>query len=161
MSKGMSHLLNASQIADYFLLKAHQDGKPVTNKKLQKLLYYAQAWSVTQRGKKLFADKIEAWVHGPAIKEIYLKYRNFGSSPISVDVSDKAVIGIPQDVQEFLDEIWKVYGKFDAAYLEQLTHSETPWLKAREGLDANVGSDKEITTDSMREYYSVLAEKAQ
>ena len=36
--------LSALDVAKYFLCKAHQEGDLVTNLKLQKLLYYAQAW---------------------------------------------------------------------------------------------------------------------
>ena len=162
MSTDMAHSkeeLSANQIADYFLHKASKDDKPITNKKLQKLLYYAQAWSVAKRNEKLFEDKIEAWVHGPAIKSIYLAFKHFGSEPIKKEIPEESISAIPEDVQKFLNEIWTVYGKFDAAYLEQLTHTETPWQKARDGIEANQTSENEITIDSMQEFYSALLDK--
>jgi uncharacterized phage-associated protein len=163
MSTSMAHnstQLSASQIADYFLFRASNDAKPITNQKLQKLLYYAQAWSLAGRDEKLFDEKIQAWIHGPAIPEIYLEYKQFGFEPIKKDVTEENVSQIPDDVKKFLDEIWTVYGKFDAAYLEQLTHSEEPWLKARAGLEAHVGSENEITLDSMRDFYRAKLETA-
>jgi uncharacterized phage-associated protein len=155
----MPGTLNASRVADYFLFKAQAEDKPVTNKKLQKLLYYAQAWSLAIRNEKLFEEKIEAWVHGPAIKSIYLAYKEFGAQPIKKEISPESVADIPEEVQKLLNEVWTVYGKFDAAYLEQLTHSEAPWVNAREGLEANQSSETEITSESMREYYSTLLER--
>lgn len=160
MSKDMAHSLSANQIADYFLFKGNSDSRPISNKKLQKLLYYAQAWSLVTRGEKLFNDKIEAWVHGPAIKSIYLEFKEFGASPIEKSISEREINEIPVDVQQLLDEVWTVYGSFDATYLEQLTHSETPWQKAREGIDSNLPSENEITTDSMRAYYSHVLEES-
>lgn len=151
--------LSASNIADYFIRKGTAEGRPLTNKKLQKLLYYAQAWSLAIRNEQLFPDKIEAWVHGPAIKEIYLAYRSFGSEPIKKEVSAEMVKDISSDVKKLLDEIWTVYGKFDGNYLEQLTHSELPWQKAREGIEAHVASENEISPESMREYYKDVLEK--
>lgn len=53
-----------------------------------------------------------------------------------------------------VDEIWKVYGKFDAEYLEMLTHSEKPWQEAREGLQSHESSENEIPTEMMRSFYS-------
>ncbi len=73
--------LSGQNIAEYFLWKASNESRPVTNKKLQKLLYYAQAWSLVLRDKKLFDDKIEAWIHGPAIRKVYLGYKEFGFNP--------------------------------------------------------------------------------
>jgi len=62
--------IDADLIADYFIYKGKEENKPITNKKLQKLLYYSQAWYLVFNKKPLFKDKIEAWVHGPAIRTI-------------------------------------------------------------------------------------------
>jgi len=157
----MAHtpVLSAQNIAEYFLWKGQTEKQPVTNKKLQKLLYYAQAWSLVMRDKKLFNDKIEAWVHGPAIREIYLEYKNFGFNPIKKKINERTIKAVPADVKKFLDEVWAVYGKRDAAYLEHLTHSEEPWQKAREGVEPHIGSENEISLDSMRAFYSSKLEQ--
>ena len=57
-------------------------------------------------------------------------------------------------MQEFLNQVWAVYGKYDAAYLELLTHSEEPWQKAREGVEPNVGSENVISLDDIKTFYS-------
>ncbi len=147
---------HAAEIAKYFIHIANRESKHITNKKLQKLLYYAQAWSVTARQKPLFRDKIEAWVHGPAIRSVYLKYKSFGFAQILQVVAESELSKITIDDKKFLDEVCTVYGKFDSSYLEQLTHSEKPWLDAREGLEAHVGSENEITHVSMEEFYATL-----
>ncbi len=146
--------LSASQVAEYFLFKAQESKKPVTNKKLQKLLYYAQAWSLATRNERLFEDKIEAWVHGPAIKSIYLSFKEYGATPITKQAETLQVQAISPEIQGFLDQIWTIYGKFDGGYLEQLTHSESPWIDARQGLEANQSSEIEITPEAMQTYYS-------
>lgn len=144
-------------VADYLLLKAKQEGKIVTNKKLQKLLYYTQAWSLALNDKKVFDDKIEAWIHGPAIKKVYLEYQKFGASPINKDVSEEVVSRMPEDLLPIIDQVWDVYSGFDANYLEYLTHSEKPWQDARAGLEPHISSENEITPQSMKEFYSTLA----
>jgi len=151
--------LNARQVAKYFIWKANSEEKAVTNKKLQKLLYYAQAWSLVLRDKKLFGDKIEAWVHGPAIRDVYFEYKKFGFGPISENVKENDLEKISSDTKKFLDQVWSTYGKKDAAYLEYLSHSETPWQKAREGLEPHIGSENEISTKDMKEFYSSKIKK--
>lgn len=152
--------LTALAVADYFVWISNKEGKPVTNKKLQKLIYYAQAWSLALSNKKIFDDKIEAWVHGPAVRSVYVQYKKFGFSPINEAPAEKKIEKLPQDVQNFLKDVWTVYGKFDAEYLELLSHSEMPWQKARENIEPNIGSENEISIDDMRAFYSAKLQSA-
>lgn len=156
----MAHIiLTANKVAEYFIWKAQSDKKSITNKKLQKLLYYAQAWSLVLNDKKLFNEKIEAWVHGPAVRDVYVEYKKFGFGPITESISDDIVAKISEDTKNFLDQVWSVYGKRDAAYLEYLSHSEMPWQKAREGLEPHIGSENEISLQDMKEFYSSKLKK--
>ncbi len=153
--------LKVDDVVKYFLWKGQESKRPITNKKLQKLLYYAQAWSVTMNDQPLFEDKIEAWVHGPVVRSVYNNFRKFGYSTIDAAVDSKELNEIPSKSKTFLDEIWRLYGKFDSSYLEMLTHSEEPWQMAREGLVSHEGSNNEITLESMKEYYSQKLQVAQ
>lgn len=145
--------LTALMVADYLLYKAKKEGAQITNKKLQKLLYYVQAWSAALQEKRIFEDRIEAWVHGPAIKAVYLEYQKFGAQPINKAVSEADIQDIPKEVASHIDQVWSVYGKYDGNYLEQLTHSESPWQDARKGLEPHISSETEITFESMRDFY--------
>lgn len=149
MSDG-SKKLDALQVAEYFILRSNEAKKPITNKKLQKLLYYAQAWSLVLNKEKLFPEKIEAWVHGPAVRSVYVKYKEFGFNPIQKDVDP---VSMALKTRKLLDTVWNVYGKLDPAYLEQLTHSEGPWREAREGLQDCESSENEISLKTMRDFY--------
>ena len=142
------------KIARYFIHLANQQNSPITNKKLQKLVYYAQAWSLVLCNKEFFPDPIEARVHGPAILSLYSQYKSYGFNPIKEVITSGSISGISQDKKKLLDNIWSVYGKFDAGYLEMLTHSEKPWQEARAGLEAHESSKNVISTDSMKQYYS-------
>lgn len=141
-------------VAEYFIEKSNKEGWPITNKKLQKLLYYSQAWSLVLRDKKLFNEKIEAWVHGPAIKSVYVEYKNFGFSPIKKETDSVLLKTISSEDQKLLNSVWSVYGKLDADYLEMLTHSESPWQNARQGLQSSESSENEISPLSMKNFYS-------
>jgi len=119
---------------------------------LQKLAYYAQAWSLALRDEPLFHSRIEAWPHGPVVKELYRAFNSwkanaidFGEGRESREASDGE--------RRLLDAIWRGYGRFSASYLREMTHSESPWLNARGSLPENAPSDAEITPDSMRSYF--------
>jgi uncharacterized phage-associated protein len=159
-NKQSTTAMDALTIADYFIWKSQQEGIPVTNKKLQKLLYYAQAWSLVLQNKPLFKQEIEAWVHGPAIRDVYFTFKEFGFSPIKKEV-DLANLKLSGEDTKLLDEIWRVYGKFDATYLETLSHSEKPWQEARAGLDGDTPSENIIAPATMRDFYSGLLKKSQ
>ena len=146
-------ILKAQDVGRYFLYLAAKEKEPITNKKLQKLVYYAQAWSLVLNNKRLFKDPIEAWVHGPAVRNLYVQYKRFGFAPIQEEVATDE-INIPEKTKEFLDSVWKAYGRLDAGYLEMLTHSEKPWQKAREGLQSCESSRNEISLITMKKYYS-------
>lgn len=140
--------------ADYFIIKSNEDGLVITNKKLQKLAYYAQAWNlVLNNGSPLFDDPIEAWMHGPAIRALWHKYRENGFSPIAAKPKTPT---FSDDESFVLSEVWRVYGRHDADYLEALTHSEEPWLNARRGLDASDSSSIVIDINQMKDYYTRL-----
>lgn len=145
---------SAKDIAEYFIWKAAQKKRIITNKKLQKLVYYAQAWYlVSSQGKeKLFPEKIEAWVHGPVVPSLYYKYKKFGFDPIDPQLGNEN--GVSAEIKELLDEVWNEYGELDADTLEALTHGELPWRDARKSLDRDEFSSTEIDTSLMAFYYS-------
>ncbi len=140
-------------VAEYFIRKSQLDSRVVTNKKLQKLLYYAQAWSLVFNDKKIFDDPIEAWVHGPAVPAVYSEFKKFGSGNISLIVDEKDFDFLLPEDKTVLDDVWKAYGKFDGDYLEILAHNESPWQTARDGIDADESSSNEISVELMKEYY--------
>ena len=153
-------ILKVQDVGRYFLYLASQQKNPVTNKKLQKLVYYAQAWSLVLNGKKLFNEPIEAWVHGPAIRSLYVQYKGYGFAPITEKIEREDVSNIFGKTKELLDTVWKSYGKLDAGYLEMLTHSEKPWQDARNGLQNYENSKNEITPKSMKNFYSEKLEQS-
>lgn len=142
---------SAQDIANFFIWKAEKEGQKLTNKKLQKLLYYAQAWHVVfNNGNPLFNEDIEAWIHGPVVRVVYDFFKKFGFNPI---VLKDASNPVDEDSSSFLDQVWKIYGGFDAEYLEMLTHREKPWQEARQNLDSDERSSTVISLDAMKSFY--------
>ncbi len=149
MSKHLAETIN------FFILRSNESsGKlPITNKKLQKLLYYAQAWNLVFNDKKLYTEDIEAWIHGPVIPVVYHKYKAFGRMPIQEDVSLDETVFTHNEL-DVLEQVWKVYGKFDGDYLEMLSHSEDPWIMARGKAEVTESCTTVIDPLVMRDFYT-------
>jgi uncharacterized phage-associated protein len=140
----------ARPVADYFIIFSHEVGDPISNLKVQKLLYYAQAWYLALKDKPLFPERIEAWVHGPAIPPVYGEFKGWAWQPIN---EDPASPKLALQVKKHLDQVMRRYGPKTAYELELLTHSEKPWRDARKGLPPDAPSHAIITHSSMRDFY--------
>lgn len=150
-----STTLTPGLVANYFILKVDEDaGDTMTNLRLQKLVYYAQAWHLALTGEPLFADNFEAWVHGPVIPHLYRKYKGYGWNAIPQNSVEWPQLS--DETREILDEVWDTYGPFTAKALETLTHSEDPWRDARQGYEPGTPSSRIIPQDIMRRYYANL-----
>jgi uncharacterized phage-associated protein len=141
-------------IVDYFIYVANDTGSFISNLKLQKLVYYAQAWYLGIYDTPLFDDDFEAWVHGPVIPALFYKYKEFGWAPILKEVQKPQ---FAQELEEFLEDITEVYFIREGLELEMMTTREDPWINARKGLARDEPSHAIITKDSMRNYYKERA----
>ena len=148
-------MLSCFDVADFFIQKANKTGSFISNLKLQKLVYYAQAWHLGIHGTPLFDEDFEAWIHGPVIPSLYQEYKIFRWEPIKKEVTTVP----PKEFIEFLEEVSEEYFSCDAYELEQMTHAEDPWLIARKGIAADIPSNKIIEKEWMKEYYGKRAEE--
>lgn len=151
----MQNCISCHHVADFFLLKIDQNaGDSITNLKLQKLCYYAQAWHLALFGKKLFEGKIEAWAHGPVVPELYNRFKKYKWECIdALDTKTDPYSDLHWDDLEFLDMVWEKYGSFSGITLEKMTHKEDPWKLAYGDRPYGSRCDVEITAESMEKYY--------
>lgn len=144
-----------NDVADFFLAYGNETGDPVTNLRLQKLVYYAQAWYLANYEKPLFSAEFEAWVHGPVIPELYHEYKVCKSHHIETELSlEKVERRFDDDTLDFLREMADVYMPFTTYHLERMTHLEEPWIAARGGLPADAVCNNIIPKQSMSVYYA-------
>ena len=122
----------------------------MTHKKLQKLCYYIQAWSLAVFGRRFMDCEFEAWVHGPVCKELYNVCKTDINAVFALQ-EDEFVFD--QEQNEFMDLVLRLYGDRTGNELELLTHSEDPWLEARGNLKYWVTSNNVICDDTMATYY--------
>ncbi|MBP7279400.1 MAG: DUF4065 domain-containing protein [Sedimentibacter sp.] len=121
--------------------------------KLQKLVYYCQAWSLVWDEAPLFSEKIEAWANGPVIRDLFNYHRG-------LYYLDVIPIGNPDLLNEKQKETVKAvvdyYGAMKSQQLIDLTHLETPWKNARMELSAAERGNIEIKISDIADYYSSL-----
>ena len=150
--------LTYKDIADYFIALANEKGMRITNLKLQKLVYYAQAWFLAAYDEKIFNEDFQAWKHGPVLQPLYDDYNHHSAQPIMrKDLGKRKIDEIENKLgekAEILNEVCDKYFVLSAYKLKRLTHEEMPWNKAREGLEPNVPSNRKIKCEWMNEYYS-------
>lgn len=124
-----------------------------TAMKLQKLLYYAQAWSLVWDERPLFQARIEAWANGPVVREVW-KYHRGMYLVRTWEAGNADALKVAE--RETVDAVLGFYGDKTPQWLSDLTHMEAPWQEARKGVPIGQACGNEITPAAMLEYYSSL-----
>lgn len=129
--------LNSLAVANWFIDVSGRQGQEITAMKIQKLVYYAHAWSLALDNKPLVNERVEAWRWGPVFPDIYDAAKHFGSKPVTSRLSnfydDPPVIDDSDYRISLLQKIWTLYGNYSAAQLSRMTHAPgEPWEKAWE-----------------------------
>jgi len=132
---------------------------PYTHTRLEKLAYYCYANYLCTTGKRLFADSIYAFAHGPVVGSVYdtLKEYSKGTGgvllkfdqqapdrdddkPVKVKfkpIEIRSKLRFAEDGSEKVDFIDKTvvrYERYSTADLVEMTHQpDTPWSKAYTG----------------------------
>lgn len=146
-------------VAKHYLVRTNFDGDLISPLKMQKLVYYAYAWSLVKGDTKLFDEKLEAWPNGPVFPNLYHELKGFGASPISTDIIndegavEKKISDLPEKIRQIIDYVYDKYSALTAFELVTLTHNESPWRNARKGLEPTDTVSNQIKDeDILKEY---------
>lgn len=147
----MANVLDTAQ----YIIELFRDKNrlPITAMKLQKLVYYSQAWSMVWDGKAIFDEPIQAWKDGPVCPALYNVHR--GSLNVNYIAAGRSWM-LTQNHKETIQGVFDNYGSLSAEQLSDLTHMESPWKEARCGLAPTEKGDTVITLYAMAEYYRDL-----
>lgn len=157
--------MDALTLSPYIIAKSNLAGDGITNKKLQKLLYYVKAWGLVYFEDGVLSDMFEAWVHGPVCPVVYQAYKKFGFGLIDSNMSEEEAMSLVagfrnkrddeglSDKMDMVDVVFEKYGQITSLQLELLTHEEDPWKEARRGLSPIENGNRVITEESMRRFY--------
>jgi uncharacterized phage-associated protein len=127
----------------------------VSAMKLQKLMYYSQAWNLVWEEEPLFEDDFEAWANGPVLPALYARHRGMFKvdANLFADADSSELSAVER---ENIDKVLSFYGEKTAQWLSDLTHQENPWRDARGDLPVGASSSTIIPQAAIHEYYSSL-----
>lgn len=137
---------SALEISHYILTRCYEVGNPVSNLKLQKLLYFIQGKFYEEQGTPLFSDDFVARKVGPIVPEVYYEYSVYGGTTLvntyETNIKDPDKTLIDTIINKYIDvPVWK---------LIEMTHGKrTPWVLAYEE-----GKEKIIPKSLFAEYFA-------
>ena len=153
----MLQKIDSIDLANYILYKYGS----MSHLKLQKLLFYCDAYHLAYFDEELITDKFEAWVHGPVSKKVFdsLKDKSILYADLRFSGDEKQVqqkyLNLTIDQRVLIDEILSVLSTWSGLQLETSTHNEKPWQEARYGLSAGDRCDKEISKETTKLFYKL------
>ncbi len=134
----------------------------VTPLALQKLLYFAQGIFMAQYNRPLFEEDCMAWIHGPVYEKVYDLFRDFKYNPIDdkrFAMIKGRFVNLTEEQKEVVDLVINTFGRYGGKTLEQITHNEEPWQKAREGYSLEEKSREIINKDDIKGYFEKVCKK--
>ena len=150
-------------LANFFIRKGLEEGRPVTAMQVLKMVYIAHGWHLGLTNVPLIEDRIEAWKYGPVIPVLYHEVKVFGGRPCTSllslfdgqtgsfkhpELSNKANF-------DFLGQIWSKYGGQSGGALSALTHQKgTPWDKVWNDQGGSTYAGSLISDNVIRDHYS-------
>ena len=152
---------SAIAVANYFIDKSLSNNCPVTNMKMQKLVFFAHAVYFHERHQPLISDPITAMQHGPVIISLYTHLKKYGSSPIKkkIEIAQETDDLFPSwetvipcirqedtNTRAYLNRVWEKLSPLQAWQLRAVSHMEGgAWYTTLRnfGLDPNNPTDIE------------------
>lgn len=156
MMKMIPQKVESTELANYILAVVG----PMNHLKLQKLIYYLEAYHLAYFDQSLINDEFEAWLHGPVSRQIWDYYKQIANiyDVISVAGNIETVKKsfeqrITDDQKDFINDVLNEYGGESAYNLECMTHKELPWIEARKGYAFDDKCEVIIKKETMQNYY--------
>ncbi len=144
-------MANVFDVAEYILGSL---GTSITTMKLQKLVYYCQAWSLAWDDKPLFENDFEAWANGPVCRELFNAHRGLFVIEKGRFEGFASKEEFTETEIETIDAVIDFYGDKDPHWLSELTHKEDPWKFSRGNCSDLDYCDNVIDKSVMQDYYS-------
>lgn len=160
---------SAMAVANWFLTRAKAEPSvpSVDQLKLYKLVFYAHAWYLGNKCGALFDEDIEAWPHGPVVRDLYIEFRSAGRGTIQRLGSRLTVSGMqvtPEtpvysgELDSFFESVWNSYKNHTGIQLSNATHAPgEPWTIIAENLD--LSGKPSIPNELIEQVYSAKVER--
>ncbi|MBD5585607.1 MAG: DUF4065 domain-containing protein [Clostridia bacterium] len=159
-------MYDALTIARYIVNYSNKiDDVWLSNLKLQKLLYFCQAYFLLDKGLPCFRDTIEAWDFGPVVPAVYHEFKRFGAGwippvkqyyhkpdpkkPFDFVTMDFDETSIDKKTRKLVEDVVDNFKDYNNVALTTLAHGQEPWKRA---FSSSMGNT--ITNESLVDYFS-------
>ena len=152
--------VSALELARYIFARI----QVLNHMKLQKLIYYVDAWHLVFFDVPLIKENFEAWVHGPVVREVWDAYKD--KLPVHSEriVKKEQILPIMRSFEskisesqkELINDVLDEYGTKSSYELELFTHNELPWQEARGNCAPLENCENIISKETMKNYYTVV-----
>lgn len=141
------HNLSVIDVACYILDHFGE----MTTMKLQKLVYYCQAYHLAWYGQPLFREHIRAWTNGPVVYELFNAHR--GTDCVNADnLAVNSACSLSNKERDVVDNVCETFHNLTGWELRNRTRKEAPWRNNFRIED--VRHNRVIPHDQMQQYYS-------
>ena len=162
----VSHNLTAKAVANTILGFFDNEGIPVSNLKLQKVIYFTHADFLKNQGLCLVRDRFQAWDHGPVLPNVYASFKKFGAGPIHgraiefdpvTATSRVAEANISPRTIEEMRRSFDFLKRLGAFTLSNLSHKDGgPWDRARRAHRAGFNPESFIRTQDIELHHAKM-----
>lgn len=111
--------------------------------KMHKMMYFSQRESLMNSGSPLFDGDFEAWKYGPVLTEVRSEY-------MTGDMFSGTYNTLSEEEVQLVNEVFRRYDEYDSWQLSTLSHSESSWLMAREGLSMGESGRNKMSLSAIR-----------
>ncbi len=134
---------------------------PISQLKLQKILYLANGISWKRQDQKLINERFEAWPLGPVVQNVYDAFKIYKGNEIKAPSNERILVGnsmvLPSSVNiddnslSAINEAWESAKNLDPFVLSAWSHNTgSPWDKAYNGIPKRVY----ISDDDIKTYFN-------
>lgn len=144
-------LQNPFAVANFIIDIAIEKDNPVTNLKLQKIMFFLQGYCLSKYNTPLIDGSFSKWRYGPVEEEVYREFKYYGSAPIeskSVYFDKEKIEFYSEKIElsnEFKEKLQGIISKIldsETWELANLTQSHNSWKDFKD----------EICVDKARDY---------
>lgn len=155
---------DARAIANFILDEFDAWQNEISNKKINKLIYFCHGFSLVRHTQPLIKNHIEAWVHGPVVKVVYDAFKHFEYHPITSRASYFDYVTGKQTLVNYeqlsaqqivlIRNVVSHFAKYSADDLEDMTHTQFgPWAKVWNTPENQRGLRSRIPDIEIREFF--------
>lgn len=148
-------LQNPFAVANFIIDMAIEKDKPVTNLKLQKIMFFLQGYCLSKYKTPLIDGRFSKWRYGAVEEDVYIEFKNNGSSPITYEYKEAYIkdcvihvnpvrmdnnilkSGIVNNFEEIIDKLIDI----ESWELAEIVFSHSSWKDFKDEICADRARD--------------------